>query len=54
MCVCVLGLAVMWELKYALWQKDIGELGELDDSQVINYFARNSELTSKAWCHRKP
>lgn len=40
--------SLMWEFKYALWQRDIGELGDLDDSQVINYFARNSELTSKA------
>mmetsp|Transcript_126850 Transcript_126850/g.224794 ORF Transcript_126850/g.224794 Transcript_126850/m.224794 type:complete len:848 (+) Transcript_126850:24-2567(+) len=38
----------IWELRYALWQRDIGELSELDDSQVVNYFARNSELTSKA------
>lgn len=37
----------VWEFKYALWQKDIGELGELDESQVVNYFARNSELCSK-------
>mmetsp|Transcript_36388 Transcript_36388/g.57919 ORF Transcript_36388/g.57919 Transcript_36388/m.57919 type:complete len:823 (+) Transcript_36388:101-2569(+) len=37
----------LWEFKYALWQRDIGELGDLDDSQVINYFARNSELVSK-------
>lgn len=38
----------LWDFKYALWQRDIGELGELDDAQVVNYYARNSELTSKA------
>lgn len=37
-----------WDLKYALWQRDIGNLNDLRDDQVINYFARNSELTSKA------
>lgn len=37
----------LWNFKYALWQRDIGELGELDETQVVNYFARNSELTSK-------
>lgn len=39
--------STMWDLKYALWQRDIGELGDLDDAQVVNYFSRNSELTSK-------
>ncbi|CAJ1401738.1 unnamed protein product [Effrenium voratum] len=36
-----------WDFKYALWQRDIGEMGELDETQVVNYFARNAELTSK-------
>eukprot|EP00440_Ansanella_granifera_P059211 gb/GFBE01064184.1/.p1 GENE.gb/GFBE01064184.1/~~gb/GFBE01064184.1/.p1 ORF type:complete len:820 (+),score=197.24 gb/GFBE01064184.1/:1-2460(+) len=37
----------LWDFRYALWQRDLGELNELDDAQVVNYFARNSELTSK-------
>eukprot|EP00747_Dinoflagellata_sp_TGD_P165238 gnl/TRDRNA2_/TRDRNA2_186258_c0_seq1.p1 gnl/TRDRNA2_/TRDRNA2_186258_c0~~gnl/TRDRNA2_/TRDRNA2_186258_c0_seq1.p1 ORF type:complete len:824 (-),score=179.33 gnl/TRDRNA2_/TRDRNA2_186258_c0_seq1:59-2530(-) len=37
-----------WDLKYALWQRDIGDLNALDDRQAVNYFMRNSELTSKA------
>lgn len=36
-----------WDLRYALWQRDLGEMNELDDGQVVNYFARNAELTSK-------
>jgi len=36
-----------WDLKYALWQRDLGEMGELEEAQVVNYFARNAELTSK-------
>ncbi|CAK9066409.1 unnamed protein product [Durusdinium trenchii] len=36
-----------WDLKYALWQRDLGEMAELEDTQVVNYFARNAELTSK-------
>lgn len=37
----------LWDLKYALWQRDLGDWGDLDEGQVVNYFARNSELTSK-------
>ncbi|CAE7261622.1 TTLL3C [Symbiodinium natans] len=36
-----------WDLRYALWQRDLGEMNDLDDCQVVNYFARNAELTSK-------
>ena len=37
----------LWHLKYALWQKDIGELSKLRPEQVSNYFARNNAITTK-------
>eukprot|EP00927_Polykrikos_kofoidii_P061652 TRINITY_DN56488_c0_g1_i1.p1 TRINITY_DN56488_c0_g1~~TRINITY_DN56488_c0_g1_i1.p1 ORF type:complete len:902 (+),score=145.78 TRINITY_DN56488_c0_g1_i1:46-2706(+) len=37
----------LWNLKYSLLQKDLGEPGELDERQVVNFFGRNSEITAK-------
>mmetsp|Transcript_55383 Transcript_55383/g.124471 ORF Transcript_55383/g.124471 Transcript_55383/m.124471 type:complete len:734 (-) Transcript_55383:8-2209(-) len=36
-----------WDLKYALMQRDIGDVEALDDKQVVNFYGRCSEIAAK-------
>jgi len=36
-----------WDLKYALMQRDIGDIEALDDKQVVNFFGRCGEIAAK-------
>ena len=41
---------MLWHLKYALWQKDMGDVTKLRPDQVTNYFSRNNVITTKSRC----